>query len=126
MSFAWTEFLQLAQALERDPINPGPEEASLRCAISRAYYAAFIMARNFGRNNGEFVPTGTGSDHSLVKKHFMSSSNRTRKKIGTDLDRLLYSRTLADYEDILQSNAASMARSSVTRASNVINRLNKI
>ena len=126
MSFAWTEFLQLAQALERDPTSLGPKEASLRCAISRAYYAAFMMARNFGRDKGEFVPTGKGTDHGLVKNHFMSASDRTRRKIGTDLNRLLTSRTLADYEDTLQSNAASMARSSVTRASNVINLLSTL
>ena len=46
MSFNWTDFLTLADALVRAPNSPGPEEASLRSAISRAYYAAFHVARN--------------------------------------------------------------------------------
>lgn len=47
MSFDWVDFLALADALVRDPNSPGPEEASLRSASSRAYYAAFCSARDF-------------------------------------------------------------------------------
>jgi hypothetical protein len=35
MSFNWADFLTLANALVRAPNSPGPEEASLRSAISR-------------------------------------------------------------------------------------------
>ena len=94
MSFDWVDFLTLADALVHDPNSPGPEEASLRSAISRAYYAAFHVARNFGRDRGEFTPTETGQDHWLVKRHFISSSDRTRQKIGLDLDRLYDYRTV--------------------------------
>ncbi|MGQ9626069.1 MAG: hypothetical protein ACUVV0_04085 [Anaerolineae bacterium] len=69
MSFNWADFLTLAEALLRDPNSPGPEEASLRSAISRAYYAAFRVTRNFGRDRGEFIPTGTGQDHRIVQNH---------------------------------------------------------
>ena len=46
MSFDWADYLKLAEALTRDPSSPGPEEASLRTAISRAYYAAYRSASN--------------------------------------------------------------------------------
>ena len=126
MSFNWTDFLTLADALVRDPNSPGPEEASLRSAISRAYYAAFHVARNFGRDRGEFTPTETGRDHWLVKHHFMSSSVRTRQKIGLDLDRLYDYRTSADYDDVLAGRPISLAQSSVAVARNVLNTIHSL
>jgi len=126
MSFAWTDFLTLAGALVRDPSSPGPEEASLRSAISRAYYAAFRVARNLGRDRGEFTPTETGRDHWLVRQHFISSSDRTRQKIGLDLDRLYDYRTSADYDDVLAGRPISLAQSSVAMARDVLNALNSL
>jgi uncharacterized protein (UPF0332 family) len=126
MSCDWTEFLTLAEALQRTPNSPGPREASLRSAISRAYYAAFCVARNFGRDRREFAPTGTAQDHSLVKDHFRKSSDRTRRKIGIDLDRLRDYRNAADYEDVLGRRPESMAKSSVVIARNVLNALNSL
>ena len=126
MSFNWADFLTLAGALVRDPNSPGPEEASVRSAISRAYYAAFRVARNFGRDRGEFTPTETGRDHWLVKHHFMLSSDRTRQKVGLDLDRLYDYRTSADYDDVLVGRPISLAQSSVAVARNVLNTLNSL
>jgi len=126
MSFDWADFLTLADALVRDPNSPGPEEASLRSAISRAYYAAFHVARNLGRDRGEFTLTETGRDHWLVKHHFMSSSDRTRQKIGLDLDRLYDYRTSADYDDVLAGRPISLAQSSVAVARNVLNTLHSL
>jgi uncharacterized protein (UPF0332 family) len=126
MSFNWADFLTLVGALVRDPNSPGPEEASLRSSISRAYYAAFRVARNFGRDRGEFTPTETGRDHWLVKHHFMLSSDRTRQKVGLDLDRLYDYRTSADYDDVLVGRPISLAQSSVAVARNVLNTLNSL
>lgn len=126
MSFDWADFLTLADALVRDPNLPGPEEASLRSAISRAYYAAFHIARNFGRDRREFTPTGTGRDHWLVMNHFKSSPDRIRRKIGLDLDRLYGNRTSADYDDILAGRPVALAQSSVAMARNVLNALNSL
>jgi uncharacterized protein (UPF0332 family) len=126
MSFNWVDFLTLADALVRDPNSPGPEEASLRSAISRAYYAAFHVARNFGRDRGEFIPTGTGQDHWLVMNHFRSSPDRIRRKIGLDLDRLYDNRASADYDDVLAGRPIALAQSSVAVARNVLNALNSL
>jgi uncharacterized protein (UPF0332 family) len=43
MSFDWADYLRLAESLVSNPNAPGPEEAALRAAISRAYYAAFLQ-----------------------------------------------------------------------------------
>ena len=126
MSFNWADFLTLADALARDPNSPGPEEASLRSAISRAYYAAFRVARNFGWDRGEFTPTETGQDHWLVMNHFRSSPDRIRRKISLDLDRLYDNRTSADYNDVLAGRPIALAQSSVTVARNVLNALNSL
>lgn len=126
MSFDWADFLTLADALVRDPNSPGPEEASLRTAISRAYYAAFRAARNFGRDRGEFTPTETGRDHWLVMNYFRSSPDRICRKIGLNLDRLYDNRTSADYDDVLAGRPVALARSSVAVARNVLNALNSL
>src|SRR3954470_21011851 len=51
-------FLDLAERLTR---RRG--QAELRSAISRAYYAAFLIARE---NEGSSVRSGTGQEHALV------------------------------------------------------------
>lgn len=126
MSFNWADFLTLAEALLRDPNSPGPEGASLRSAISRAYYAAFRVARNFGRDRGEFIPAETGQDHRIVQNHFKSSPERTRKKIGVNLQRLYDYRNNADYDDVLTGNPISLAQSSVAMARDVLNMLKSL
>jgi hypothetical protein len=57
---------------------------------------------------------------------FLSSSDRTRQKIGLDLDRLYDYRTSADYDDVLASRPLSLARSSVAVARNVLNALDSL
>ena len=126
MSYDWTEFLTLAETLQSDPDSLGLREASLRSAISRAYYATFCIARNFGRDRGEFTPTGTGRDHTLVRTHFELSSNRTRRKIGVDINRMRDNRNTADYDDVLIGRPESLAQSSIDIARNVLNALNSL
>ncbi len=56
MSFDWSEYLNLAQELAGKATTPASQEAKLR-AISRAYYAAFVQARNFLRDrDGLTIP----------------------------------------------------------------------
>ena len=121
--FATMEWQRAASALEaaRKLANTHPDSAA-----SRAYYAAFRVTRNSGRDRGEFTPTETGQDHGLVMNHFKSSSDRTRRKIGVDLDRLYDYRTSADYDDVLAGRPISLAQSSVAVARNVLNTLNSL
>ncbi len=126
MSFDWADFLTLADALLRDPNLPGPEEASLRSAISRAYYAAFCSARNFALDKENFVPQGTAKDHKRLGAHFQKARDRTHRKIATELSRLRDNRNKADYDDVLVGRPVSLAQSSVAVARNVLNALNSL
>lgn len=98
MKFNWSEYLTLARQLAGKETNPASEEAKLRAAASRAYYAAFIKARNFLRD-GDGLVIPRKSTHQYVIKQFKSSPDRARKKIGRRLERLRDYRVLADYQD---------------------------
>jgi hypothetical protein len=49
MSFAWSDYLTLAEALLQGRATLAPEEACCRAAISRAYYAVYGAARTRAR-----------------------------------------------------------------------------
>lgn len=49
MSFDWSGYLDVAKELASVALTSANKEAKLRSAISRAYYAAFILARNYLR-----------------------------------------------------------------------------
>jgi len=66
MSFAWAEYLSLAEALFRERATFADEEACCRAAISRAYYAAFCAARHHARDNEGLTLSNTAQDHQTV------------------------------------------------------------
>lgn len=124
MSFDWTEFLTLAEALQSDPNSPGPPEAALRSAASRAYYAAFNCALKFARKEG-FVPEKSGFDHQKIQAYFSTFKppNPVRGKIGKELSRLWDHRRRADYDDTLGKRPDSLAYHAVGMAKRVIKNL---
>ena len=126
MSFDWTEFLTLAEELLQNPDSPGPREASLRSAVSRAYYAAYRFALNFERDRNEYTPSGYATDQIGLVKHFQSSPDRDRRKLGVDIDRLRLNRGQADYNDVLENDPMQLARSSVEKAREVLDALNSL
>jgi uncharacterized protein (UPF0332 family) len=100
MSFDWTQYFQLACELANQA-EPGSAsgEAKLRCAVSRAYYAAFCTARNHLRDN-EKKPISTGPEaHDFVRAQF-GGGTEPRKKVGVNLARLHLDRKKADYDDV--------------------------
>jgi hypothetical protein len=98
MNFDWSRYLTLAKELAGPGTNPSPDEAKLRCAISRAYYANYCMARNHLRDKeGHRIPRE--DSHRYVIEQFINSSDRKRTDLGKDLNRLKISRTMADYDD---------------------------
>lgn len=99
MSFDWAEYLNLAQELAGQAVSLAGQEARLRAAISRAYYAAFCKSRNHLRDKeGHQIPSG-GRAHQYVRDEFKRSGDRLRKQIGYDLERLRSDRNRADYDD---------------------------
>jgi len=52
MSFDWNEYYQLSRELAGLATGIATEEAKMRSAISRAYYAAFCKARDYLQQMG--------------------------------------------------------------------------
>lgn len=95
MSFDWTEYLNLAEELAGQAQKPSTEEARLRSAISRAYYAAFSTARY----KLPSIPSNlAGSVHTYVWKNYKNNNDLTRSQIGANGDRLRKDRNRADYD----------------------------
>lgn len=98
MSFNWSEYLGLAQQLAGKAQISATQESRLRSAISRAYYAAFILARNYLRDE-ESISIPRQEGHKYVIDQFNNDADPTRRGIGESLKRLRYNRNKADYDD---------------------------
>lgn len=126
MRFDWSEYLNLANKLVRaKSTTPQADEACHRAAVSRAYYAAYCLARNLARGRGWVTLTGSAKDHATVKNYFKNSRQRKKKQIGVDLERLRADRNDADYKDIL-SNPSAIASVSIARANKILRILSSL
>ncbi len=101
MSFDWSMYFHLAQELERQATSSLYQDAMLRSAISRAYYAAFIKARNHLRDRENLSLPLDGSAHRHVAGVFKRSPTKERRKIGVILERMRLDRRKADYNDVV-------------------------
>lgn len=97
MTFDWSEYLQLARELAGKTTTSSSQEAKLRSAISRAYYAAFVKARNFLLQDGLTIPRENA--HQYVINQFRNSSEAVRRDLGEKLQILRNFRNKADYND---------------------------
>jgi uncharacterized protein (UPF0332 family) len=125
MSFAWPEYLSLAEELAGQATKPTQQEARLRAAISRAYYAAFCQGRNYLRDfEGQKIPSG-GRAHQYVRDEFKKSTDAHRIGIGYDLERLRSERNKADYVDNIAMLDA-LTKTDLVIANRVISTLGKL
>lgn len=99
MSFDWSEYLDVAKELASVANSSANREAKLRSAISRAYYAAFINARNHLRDREGLLIPRTSEAHKYVRDQFYYSSDSVRQSLGEKLLRLRDFRRQADYVD---------------------------
>lgn len=98
MTFDWSEYLQLARELAGKTTTFSSQKAKLRSAISRSYYAAFVKARNFLREqDGLTIPRENA--HQYVINQFRNSSEAVRRDLGEKLQILRNFRNKADYND---------------------------
>lgn len=130
MTAVWVAYLLLAERLVNlaaDPTISQPErEAMLRSAISRAYYAAFLLARNYLRDqDGDKAISKLSQVHIYVADKFSSSKNQVRRNIGWKLYLLRKMRNSADYDDKLR-NLANEARKAVAEAKLVVAALSNL
>ena len=84
MAFDWGDYLGLASTLEADK-GSSFQEAALRSAVSRAYYAAYCYARNYARDQEGLLLANKPSDHGLVKRHHLKKG---RADLASELDDL--------------------------------------
>lgn len=125
MSFNWRGYLVLARELARYTTHPTQQEARLRSAVSRSYYAAFIQARNHLRDKEGLVTPASANPHQYVINQFLNSRSTARHKIGWDLVYLRRERNKADYEDSYADLASNMS-DVLQRSGRVISRLGKL
>jgi uncharacterized protein (UPF0332 family) len=101
------DFLTLAQTLLADRF-----EAAWRSAVSRAYYAAFHVARELLEDLRFTVPRGEQA-HGYLWLRLSNCGDRQLEKTGASLNTLRQDRNGADYDlhrPLTQANAARSVR----------------
>ncbi|MEG3975807.1 HEPN domain-containing protein [Microcoleus sp. herbarium8] len=125
MSFDWSQYLNLAKELAGRSTIPAEQEARLRDAISRSYYAAFILARNYLRDEqGHSLPK-TSDVHQYVWQQFDINPDSRYQLVANNLKVLRRYRNQADYDDNfpLLSASASIA---IKRCQEIISTLSSL
>jgi ribosomal protein S14 len=83
--------------------DSGISEACLRASISRAYYAAFCICRNYLRDDLDDPrlkkQNNDVNEHKYVAEELTNSPDRNLSKAGKNLTRLRIYRNQADYDD---------------------------
>ena len=127
MKFDWSEYFNLAKELAETS-----QEAELRSAVSRAYYSAFCLARNYLRDIQHDPKlwrqkTYDINAHQYVAEKFIYNQSKSQImiEIGKDLSRLRKMRNKADYEDTM-FNLKREARTALMLAQNIISALSKL
>lgn len=126
MSFDWSEYLTLAQELASTSTTSPIEEAKLRSAISRAYYAAFCKARNYLiYENNEPIPRNVNVHWYVVDK-FETSAQTERQTIGFLLRHMRSIRNIIDYQDRFHRDLKKTARGVLAEAAEVLHLLSTL
>jgi uncharacterized protein (UPF0332 family) len=119
MAFDWTQYLGLAQELAQRS-----DEAALRTAISRAYYAVFCLSRDRLEQEGVVFLPDTNI-HSLVWEEYRQSNDSIRYYIGIDGKGLRNARNIADYEAEFVDLSARTRRA-LQKAESILNALARL
>jgi uncharacterized protein (UPF0332 family) len=114
VTFEWPDFLQLAEDLRAEKDT----DAALRTAVSRAYYAAFHVARLHLVKHGHQLPK-TGEAHEAVRQALQRGSKEEQRAVN-QLQRLLQSRRHADYDAGVRTVWASQCDTCISQAKNVL------
>jgi len=94
MSFNPLELLRLCKSLNKVASGVNPETIA-RTIISRAYYSAFLYAREYLRIKHHVLFTGKGQDHIIVENALMTKVDR---QLGSTIRTLRENRRVADYD----------------------------
>ena len=121
--FDWSEYLTLAE--EIIGIREGvahPTEARQRAAISRAYYAAHVTARNFLKGcNCKVSESGTA--HGEVINLLTDHPERSVSILAEKMKLLHGYRNKADYDDTFSGNLSQTTTAALKIASRIVQEL---
>lgn len=121
MAFAHADFLRVADSL-LNTTSGAHDEAYRRSAVSRAYYAAFGVARKYAKANLGLVLSNTAADHKAVAQILFDSGDVDMLAAANNLKRLRRERNDADY-DIGIAVSQKAATESLTVAQQVVDAL---
>lgn len=134
MKFDWLSYLEVAETLYNEVISTSNQansasinEAKIRSCISRAYYSAFCLTRNYLRDFEGYsnLKTLKFNVHEYVIEELGNSKKRDLNKLGNILDRLRLSRVEVDYQDMVSFNLISKAKIAIVDAKKVVQLLQK-
>ena len=94
-TYNWDDYLTLARSLAAR----STDDAALRSAISRAYYAVHGTARQFLR--GKQVSAELVGQHKQLGNWFENRPDLRARQIGATGNRLRIRRNKADYDDVV-------------------------
>lgn len=94
MSFDPLRLLDLCKYLCKDAGN-ADLEAKTRAIVSRAYYSAFLHAREYLKETRHVQFFGTADDHRIVENWLMDNVSR---HLGSTIRTLRENRTSSDYD----------------------------
>ena len=122
MAFDWADYLVFAEELAQRS-----DEAALRSAMSRAYYAAFCTARNRLRQDHPYFEKERQAldSHKRVWDVYRNDTHEPRHSIGEVGDRLRKKRRLADYEDEVRG-LPKLARDTTAKARRLLDWLDSL
>jgi len=99
------------------------DEASMRSAVSRAYYATFHRVKLFAANHGVKFSSGMRSNiHKEIIDFLNYHTDQKVKLLSPKLDRLRNDRNKCDYADSI-NNISNITQKSIIYADNIFNDL---
>jgi len=122
MSYDWGEFLEFSNHLKNNPDVPGPKEAAIRSAVSRAYYSAYHKAMEYGETIG-FKRNYDRTDHKSIITFFSSSTEIRLRYLSISLNRMRQDRLSSDYDDSLGCDADRFLQKAFHEIENFFNAL---
>ena len=127
MAFDWMGYLTLAESLSK----AHADEAKLRAAISRAYYAAYVTARRYWESMGYRLQDSVGShvqvSRAYERRNPVSEPDKLKAHVGNALRQMHEYRVSADYDDeFAYSGIVQVAESTVILARKTIANVEKL
>lgn len=113
MSFNSIDFYHLAIWLDTQQ-DSNLIEARMRTIISKAYYGAFLFARDKAG-----ITDNSGYVHELVQKHYYAVK---KSKLANDLNKLRFERNKADYK-LNQTITPLNAKNALSISRNILKNL---